>query len=103
MQVNWSSPALHDLDGIYEFIARDSYSYAQNFVQQIMQAVDRLEEYPKSGRKIPEANGEELREIIFQGYRIMYWIVDTDRVDIIAVVHGSRDMSNPRNQPWEVL
>jgi len=72
-------------------------------VQQIMHAVDRLEVYPKSGRKIPEASGEELREIIFQGYRIMYWIVDAERIDIIAVVHGSRDMSNPRNRPWEIL
>lgn len=72
MQVNWTDPALDDLDGIFEFIARDSQFYAQNFVQQIMQAVDRLEAYPQSGRRIPEAGGEELREIIFQGYRIMY-------------------------------
>ncbi len=102
MQVNWTSPSLDDPDGIFEFIARDAPSYAQNFVQQIMQAVDRLETHPKSGRKIPEAGGDELREIIFQGYRIMYWTIDTDRIDIIAVVHGSRDMSNPRNQPWEI-
>lgn len=72
-------------------------------MQQIIQAVDRLEAHPESGRKIPEASGEELREIIFQEYRIMYWIIDTERVDIIAVVHGSRDMSNLRNQPWEIL
>lgn len=103
MQVSWTSPALDDLDGVFEFIAKDAPSYAQNFVQQIMRAVDRLELHPKSGRKIPEATDEDLREIIFQGYRIMYWIVDANRIDIITVVHGSRDMSNPSNQPWEVL
>ena len=80
MQVNWTRPSLEDLDGIFEFIARDSQFYAQNFVQQIMHAVDRLEVYPKSGRKIPEASGEELREIIFQG------------LFIELVFHGSLDL-----------
>lgn len=103
MQINWTRPSLDDLDGIFEFIARDSQFYAKNLVQQIMHAVDRLETHPKSGRKIPEASGEELREIIFQGYRIMYWIIDAERIDIIAALHGSRDMSAARNQPWEIL
>jgi len=35
-------------------------------------SVDRLKRFPKSGRKIPEAEEDDLREVIFQGYRIMY-------------------------------
>jgi len=34
--------------------------------------------------------------------RILYWIIDEQRLDIIAVVHGSRDLGNPINQPWEL-
>jgi len=102
MQVNWTAPALDDLDGIFEFIARDAPSYAQSFVQKIMESTERLEDFPLSGRPAPEAKNDEIREVIFQGYRILYWIVNNDRIDIIAVVHGSRDLSNPANQPWEI-
>lgn len=102
MIVNWTAPALDDLDGIFEFIARDAPAYAQVFVQQIMDAADRLEVFPHSGRAVPEAGDENVREVIFQGYRIVYWIVEEQRLDITAVIHGSRDLGNPSIQPWEV-
>ena len=102
MWLNWSDPALADLDSIYEFIARDAPNYASCFVEQLLNAVSRLEIFPYSGRTVPEANSIDIREVIFQGYRIMYWIIDDQRIDIIAVIHGSRDLSNAVNQPWEV-
>jgi toxin ParE1/3/4 len=64
--------------------------------------VARLEDFPLSGRTVPEANQESIREIIFQGYRVMYWIFDEQRIDIVAVIHGSRDLQDPSNQPWDV-
>lgn len=102
MQVNWAEPALDDLDGIYEFIARDSPAYANIFVQQIIDSVTRLNDFPVSGRVVPEARHDNIREVIFQGYRVVYWFFDEARIDIIAVIHGSRDLNNPKNQPWEV-
>jgi len=65
-----------------------------------MLAADRLEPIPHSGRRVPEADDGEVREVIFQSYRILYWIVDEQRIDIIGVVHGSRDLAEPKNQPW---
>ncbi len=102
MIVNWTDPALDDLNGIFDFISRDAPVYAQIFVEQILDAVDRLEVFPRSGRMVPEAKNDEVREVIFQNYRIVYWIFEAERLDIIAVMHGSRDMSSPVNQPWEV-
>ena len=66
MIVNWTVPALGDLDGIFEFIARDAPAYAQVFVQQIMDAADRLEVFPHSGRAVPEAGDENVREVLTQ-------------------------------------
>jgi len=97
--INWTDPAL---DGIFDFISRDAPAYAQIFVQQIMDAADRLEVFPRSGRAVPEARDENVREVIFQSYRVVYWIIDETRLDITAVMHGSRDLNNPVNQPWEV-
>lgn len=100
LTINWTDAALDDLDAIFNLIAKDAPAFAQSFVQAIMQSVDRLKPYPKSGRKIPEADSDSLREVIFQGYRIMYWIINEKRIDIIGVIHGSRDLSQPELQPW---
>ena len=95
--INWTDAALDDLDAIFDMIAKDAPAFAQSFIQEIMQSVDRLKLFPKSGRKIPEAESDSLRKVIFQGYLIMYWIINEQRIDIM---HGSRDLSQPGQQPW---
>lgn len=35
-----------------------------------------------------------------QGYRVMYRL-EEDRVLILAVMHGRRDLGQPGNPPWE--
>ena len=45
-----------------------------------------------------EAEDPALREIIVQGYRVMYRL-EPDRVLILAVMHGRRDVGS--NPPWE--
>ena len=36
-----------------------------------------------------------------QGYRVMYRL-EVDQVLILAVMHGSRSLGNPDNQPWDM-
>lgn len=36
MRINWSEPALADLEAIYDFIARDSSQYAVRFVRRLL-------------------------------------------------------------------
>ncbi len=98
--VNWTNRALDALDDIYVYIYRDAPLYAEHFVQQIFGAADRLEEFPLSGRPVPETEREDIREVIFRSYRIIYWVISEQQVDIIGVIHGSRNLSNPDNQPW---
>jgi len=70
-------------------------------VRQIIGAVDRLENFPLSGRQVPEAERPEIREVIFQHYRIIYWLVSAERIDILSVLHGSRDLTHTNSQPWD--
>jgi len=51
--------------------------------------VNRLETFPKSGRIIPEFEIENLREIIYGKYRIVYEI-ERETVLILTVFHGMR-------------
>jgi len=89
-QVIWSPAALDDVDAIAAYIARDSPYHAARFAQKLIDSTDRLTDWPRSGRVIPEIGDENRREIIVGAYRIMYR-VEADNVWITGVVHGSRD------------
>ncbi len=98
MHVEWSAYARDDLDDLVQYISRDSAFYAGLFAQRVVLATRRLNVFPESGRVIPEAEDPALREIIVQGYRVMYRL-EPDRVLILAVMHGRRDVGS--NPPWE--
>ena len=89
-KVVWAPSALEDIDSIAEYIARDSADRAALFAIRLFEAVDRLEEFPLSGRVIPEMKDPSCREIICGIYRIMYRLEDNE-VWITGVVHGARD------------
>jgi toxin ParE1/3/4 len=89
-QVIWAPSALDDIATIAEYIARDSPEVASLFVRRLMEATDRLMEFPRSGRIIPEINEPDVREVIYGAYRIMYR-VEEDEIWITGVVHGARD------------
>ena len=87
-RVTWTEQALDDLDAILLFIARDSTRYAQMFAQRVFQAIQRLDEFPLSGRVVLEIGQENIREIILQSYRIIYRL-EADEAQILTVHHGS--------------
>ena len=100
MRVEWSDFAREDLDDLVHYISKDSAFYAQLFGERIVFATRRLRDFPESGRMIPEADNQTLREIIVQGYRVMYRL-EPDRVLVLAVMHGSRDLAGQVTKPWE--
>jgi toxin ParE1/3/4 len=52
-EVRWTPQAADDLDAIAEFISQDSPHYSNLSVLDVMCAVDRLIQFPKSGRIVP--------------------------------------------------
>lgn len=88
-EVIWSAESLQDLEDIAAFIARDSEYQAALFVQRLIDATDRLGEFPESGRFIPGLEDTPFREVIEGAYRIMY-SVRGNEVHIDAVLHGAR-------------
>jgi len=89
-KVIWSPAALDDVDGIAEFIARDSPARAALFAERLIESTDRLNQFPELGRSIPEMSDSLCREVSVGSYRVMYRI-DEGAVWITAVVHGARD------------
>ena len=97
MRVEWSDCARDDL---VRYIGRDSGFYARRFAERVVLATRRLQAFPESGRMIPEAENKALREIIVQGYRVMYRL-ESGRVLVLAVMHGSHDVGGMVAKPWD--
>jgi plasmid stabilization system protein ParE len=90
------------MENLRDYIAKDSEYYAARFIARIIDASETLQQLPLIGRVVPEAEDETIRELLFQSYRIMYR-VEADRVLILTVIHGSRDIGQIQPKPWDVL
>jgi plasmid stabilization system protein ParE len=73
------------------FIAEDSASAAERFVRSIFHAVERLADFPESGRIVPEFNDPAIREVIRKPCRVVYRVDGRKRVvEIARVWHAAR-------------
>lgn len=99
MKVVWSRRALLDVEHIRDYIAQDAPVYARPFIERLLQATRHLSKFPQSGRAMPEADDKSIREVIYQGYRIIYRL-RADTVEIVMVVHGSRHLAGSDEEPW---
>lgn len=86
-EVFWSETAIGHLESIARYIAQTSPMYAERLVDRIFSRADQFAAFPESGRSVPEAARDDIREVFEEPYRVMY-LVQTSRVDVIAVVHA---------------
>lgn len=100
MKLFWSNTARNDLKQLRTYIGQDSPIYARQFIQRLTSRAATLHEFPNLGRRVPETNRDDIREIVFQGYRIIYQTTHGSML-VLTVVHGSRDLSHPDNRRWE--
>jgi len=89
-KVVWAHAAEADLEAAAEYIHRDSPAYAAAFVLRALEAGRSLSEFAERGRIVPELKDETVREIFVQNYCLIY-SVGSDRVSILALIHGRRD------------
>ena len=89
LPIRWSPRAADHLEQICDYIAQDSKSYAAIFVRRVDQIIKSIPATPKLGRIVPEYDDENLRERLYQGYRIVYRLTP-NAVEIVAICHGAR-------------
>ena len=90
-RVLWSPQAIRDVEAIRAFIAQDSSAYAQLIVGRLVAAVDRLQDFPESGRIVPERQNPAIREVIVPPYRLVYRLRG-GLVEIATVFRSSRQV-----------
>jgi plasmid stabilization system protein ParE len=95
-EVRWTTQSIEDINNIAEFIAKDSIRYAEIQVEEFFDSAVCLEEFPKTGRIVPEVGDNSLRELIVGFYRIIYRIKSTDKVDVLTVYHTKRILTKKK-------
>ena len=92
-RIIWADPALEDLEEIAEYIALDDEAAAKRLVRSVFDAIQRLRDFPDSGRRPPELIRSRYREVIVGPCRIFYRHAE-DRVYILYVMRGERELRN---------
>lgn len=91
VQINWTDDAKDDLNNIFQFISKESEYYAELTIVKILERVDMLYNNVNIGKIIREKQDSKFREILYKQYRVMYKVIDENRVDILNVFHAARN------------
>ena len=83
------------LEGL-EYIRQDSPTAARQFREKAETVLRRLDEFPESGRSIPEFPDLPHREVIVRPYRFFYR-VSGKTIWVVAVWHGAQLPEGPRH------
>ena len=98
-RLEWTEPAVADLENIQDYITRDSAEYADALIERLILSVDRLESFPESGRRVTESTDPKIRELLVESYRVIYRL-KKGSVQILAVAHGARNLAGMKPKPW---
>lgn len=89
--VIWTPRARADLKAIHDHIAKDSPLLAKKIVRELGQKPSILPECPQMGRKVPETDDADLREISLHSWRIIY-LLRHGRIFILTLIHKRRQL-----------
>ncbi len=89
MKLRWTQRARQDLLGIGRYIALDKPKAARQWVARLRKAALLSCDFPLSGRRVPELDRNDIREILVRRYRIVYQVLD-DEIHVLTVFEGHR-------------
>ena len=93
--LSFAESAVSDLEDIQAYYdSEGAAATGRRLIEELVSAIERLADHPKSGRVVPEFNIEYLREIIKPPFRIVYRC-DKKRVRIVRIWRSERILKLP--------
>ncbi|MBU0483823.1 MAG: type II toxin-antitoxin system RelE/ParE family toxin [Proteobacteria bacterium] len=89
MKIIWSPLSIDRATEIARYIAQDNHTAAEKWVKTLFKKVQLLESSPQLGRVIPETHSDDIRELLYGNYRIIYRLEQT-RISILTIRHGKQ-------------
>jgi toxin ParE1/3/4 len=77
--VHWSTVAAAHLAAIARYVGAGSPVYAERLIDRLLARAAQLSDFPQSGRRVPEAANDDIRELVEESYRIIYLAQATPR------------------------
>ena len=87
MRVLWSLRAEAQLVEIEDYIAADDPDAAQRWIERLRDRMRRAARVPRAGRKVPELDRDEIREVFVERYRIVCRI-EARAIVVLGVFEG---------------
>jgi toxin ParE1/3/4 len=88
-EIRWTVEARAEVDAIFEYVAARNEAAARKVVGGIFARVERLADYPRSGRVALSDEIPQVREVFSGAYRIYYWLAD-EYLEVLSVRHGAQ-------------
>lgn len=93
--ITFAASAIKDLEDLQAYYSAEGAADAgKRLVAEIIAKIERLALHPLSGRVVPEFNVEQLREIIYPPFRIVYRH-DKNKVRVVRVWRSERLLKMP--------
>ena len=89
MKIKWTREALLNIQEIEDYISEDNPTAAIKFTDKLISIVESLLIFPKKGRMVPELSFEQIRELIYKNYRIVY-LVKKNSIEVLTIFEGNR-------------
>lgn len=86
MKIIWSPLAIERASEILEYIAQDNPNVAAKWVETLFEKVGVLQSSPNSGEIVPETQSDDICEIVYGNYRIIYAVLK-NKACILTVRH----------------
>ena len=94
-RISFAASAVEDLETIRSWYAEQQVpDVGERLLGEVISQVERLAEFPESGRVVPEFGLAKLREVIHSPFRIVCRL-DEDRVRIVRVLRCERLLRMP--------
>lgn len=94
MRLQFTRTAMRQYLQALAYIKRDNPGAARALDRRAQSALQRILDYPSSGRPLPEFPDSRHREVIVAPCRFFYRVVD-DAVVVVAVWHGAQLPQEP--------
>jgi len=91
MKINRSPRYKNNLFQILDFIAQDKLSASEIFLNELDQLINNLPNFPFKFRKSKYFDNENIRDLIYKGYTIIYRVNEAkNTIEIVHIFHKNK-------------
>ena len=91
MRINKSIKFQNKFKIIFEYIAKDKYSAALSFRKELNELLKNLNNFPFKYRKSIYFNNENIRDMIFRGYTVIYELKHEESlIEILTIFNQNK-------------